>query len=232
MSRSTAGDSPEQPLFFAKPEQFRAWLEKHPENTAELWVGFHKRDTGKPSLTWPQSVDEALCFGWIDGRRKSLGDTSYTIRFTPRLATSKWSTVNSRRIAELIAAGRVLPAGLAAFERRDPVKSGVYAYEQRLSAKLEPEAERRFRADQRAWAYFEAEAPWYRRLATYWVVSAKREETRERRLATLIDCSARGSRIGELYLPAKSDSSKSKSRPKSKSKPKSKPKSKSKSKSK
>jgi len=220
MPRPTAGVSSEQPRYFATPERFRAWLEKHHEDRAELWVGFHKRDTGKPSMTWPQSVDEALCFGWIDGLRRSLGETSYAIRFTPRLATSNWSTVNTKRIAELIAEGRVLPVGLAAFERRNPAKSGVYAYEQRLSAKLEPEAERRLRADQKAWAYFEAEAPWYRRLATYWVVSAKREETRERRLATLIDCSARGSRIGELYLPGKSDSSKSKSKSKPKSKPK------------
>ena len=201
MPGARTGTSAERPRFFTKPEQFRAWLDKNHTKATELWVGFHKRATGKTSLTWPQSVDEALCYGWIDGIRKSLGAESYTIRFTPRKATSLWSTVNTRRIAELIAEGRVLPAGLAAFGRRDPVRSGVYSYEQRLNAKLDAEQERRFRANKKAWAYFESEAPWYRRAATHWVVSAKREETRERRLTTLIECSARGERIGALKLP-------------------------------
>jgi uncharacterized protein YdeI (YjbR/CyaY-like superfamily) len=198
------GSAADRPRFFAIPDHFRAWLEKHHTGAAELWVGFYKRDTGKASITWPQSVDEALCFGWIDGVRKSLGDESYVIRFTPRRPTGKWSTVNTRRIAELIAQGRVAPAGLAAFARRDAAKSGVYAYEQRYTAKLEPEQERRFRANRKAWSYFESEAPWYRRTVTHWVVSAKREETRERRLATLIDCSARGRRIDGLERPGRS----------------------------
>ena len=195
------GSAADRPRFFASPARFRAWLEKHHADATELWVGFHKRDTGKPSITWPQSVDEALCFGWIDGIRKSLGDESYTIRFTPRRPTGKWSTVNTRRMAELEAQGRVAAAGRAAFALRDEKKSGVYAYEQRYTAQLEPEQERRFRANRKAWSYFESEAPWYRRTATHWVVSAKREETRERRLVTLIDCSARGRRIGELERP-------------------------------
>jgi uncharacterized protein YdeI (YjbR/CyaY-like superfamily) len=199
--RAVAGSSAEHPRFFATPERFHAWLEKNHEGAAELWVGFYKRDTGRASITWPQSVDEALCFGWIDGIRKSLGDESYVIRFTPRRPTGKWSTVNTRRIGELIAEGRVHPAGLEAFARRDAPKSSEYAYERRHAAKLEPEHERRFRANQKAWAYFESEAPWYRRTSTHWVVSAKREETRERRLGILIDCSGRGERIGLLKRP-------------------------------
>ncbi len=159
MGRPSSGSSPRQPRFFATPERFRAWLEQHHADATELWVGFHKRDSGKPSITWPQSVDQALCFGWIDGIRKSLGDESYVIRFTPRRPTGKWSTVNTRRIGELIAQGLVHPAGLAAFERRDAAKSGVYAYEQRHQAQLEPSFERRFRANAKAWAYFESEAP-------------------------------------------------------------------------
>jgi uncharacterized protein YdeI (YjbR/CyaY-like superfamily) len=204
VTRRPSGASADQPRFFTTPERFRAWLEQHHADATELWVGFHKRDTGKASITWPQSVDQALCFGWIDGIRKSLGDQSYVIRFTPRRPTGKWSTVNTRRMSELMEQGLVRPAGLAAFERRDAAKSADYSYERRHQAKLPKAFERRFRANERAWSYFEAEAPWYRRATTHWVVSAKREETRERRLATLIDCSARGKRIGGLERPAKS----------------------------
>src|SRR6186713_2226558 len=161
------------PIFFANPSDFRKWLKKNHKKETELVVGFYKVDSGKPNMTWPQSVDEALCFGWIDGIRKSLGETSYVIRFTPRRASSRWSDVNTRRIAELIAAGRVRPAGLAALGRRDPAKSGVYSYEQRQSAKLEPAHQRRFRAHRDAWAWFAAQPPWYRRIAAFYVVSAK-----------------------------------------------------------
>jgi uncharacterized protein YdeI (YjbR/CyaY-like superfamily) len=192
------------PRFFADPTAFRAWLEEQHAVADEVVVGYRRRDSGLAGITWPESVDVALCFGWIDGIRKSLGEISYTIRFTPRRPTGKWSTVNTRRIGELIAQGLVHPAGLAAFERRDAAKSGVYAYEQRHQAQLEPSFERRFRANAKAWAYFESEAPWYRRTVTHGVVRAKREDTRERRLATLIDCSARGERIGQLERPAKS----------------------------
>jgi uncharacterized protein YdeI (YjbR/CyaY-like superfamily) len=198
------GSAADRPRFFATPAQFRAWLEKRHADALELWVGFHKRDTGKASITWPQSVDEALCFGWIDGIRKSLGDESYVIRFTPRRPTGKWSAVNIKRMAELEAQRRVTAAGRAAFARRDEKKSAEYSYERRFTAKLEPEQERRFRANRKAWSYFESEAPWYRRTTTHWVVSAKREETRERRLATLIDCSARGRRIDGLERPGRS----------------------------
>jgi uncharacterized protein YdeI (YjbR/CyaY-like superfamily) len=203
-SARSPGSAADHPRFFATPDRFRAWLEKHHTDAAELWVGFHKRDTRKPSITWPQSVDEALCFGWIDGIRKSLGDESYVIRFTPRKSTGKWSTVNVKRIAELEAQGRMMPAGRAAFAKRDEKKSAEYSYERRFTAELDPEQERRFRANRKAWAYFESEAPWYRRNTTHWVVSAKREETRERRLATLIERSARGRRIDGLERPGRS----------------------------
>lgn len=180
------------PLFFATPAEWRAWLEANHASETELLVGFHKKGTGMPSITWPESVDEALCFGWIDGVRRSLGAESYTIRFTPRKARSVWSNVNIRRAGELIAEGRMTPAGLRAFEARTGERSGVYSFEQEDQAKvvLSPEMEARFRADAVAWEYFQSRPPWYRRTATWWVISAKREETREKRIATLIADSA------------------------------------------
>jgi uncharacterized protein YdeI (YjbR/CyaY-like superfamily) len=191
-----------RPKFFATPEAFRAWFDAHHERETELLVGFYKKDSGKPSITWPESVDEALSFGWIDGKRQRVDELCYTIRFTPRNARSNWSAVNIKRIAELIAQGRVRPAGLAAFERRAPERTGIYSYENRKSAKLDPEAEREFRGNKKAWAYFEAEAPSYRTLAIWWVITAKREATRRSRLATLISDSARGQRIpGQIQRP-------------------------------
>jgi uncharacterized protein YdeI (YjbR/CyaY-like superfamily) len=184
-----------RPKFFATPEAFRSWLEAHHEREAECLVGFYKKDSGKPSITWPESVDEALSFGWIDGKRLSLDEISYTIRFTPRKARSNWSAVNVKRMAVLIAQGRVRPMGLAAFERRAPARTGIYSYENRKSAMLDPDAEREFRRNKKAWAYFEAEAPSYRQQAIWWVITAKREETRRSRLSRLIDDSARGLRI-------------------------------------
>lgn len=180
------------PVFFATPAEWRAWLEANHASETELLVGFHKKGTGMPSITWPESVDEALCFGWIDGVRRSLGAESYTIRFTPRKARSVWSNVNIRRAGELIAEGRMTPAGLRAFEARTGERSGVYSFEQEDQAKvvLSPEMEARFRADAVAWEYFQSRPPWYRRTATWWVISAKREETREKRIATLIADSA------------------------------------------
>jgi uncharacterized protein YdeI (YjbR/CyaY-like superfamily) len=163
-----------------------------------LWVGFHKKATGRPSLTWPESVDEALCFGWIDGLRKSIDADSYMIRFTPRRPGSTWSLVNSRRARALIEEGRMQPAGLAAFKARDPVKSGTYSFEQRSAAALDAESEARFMADRAAWRFFQAQPAGYRRTAIFWVVSARREETRARRLATLIADSAAGQRLGLL----------------------------------
>jgi uncharacterized protein YdeI (YjbR/CyaY-like superfamily) len=190
------------PIFFAAPEDFRDWLERHHGSATELWVGFHKVHTGKPSLTWPQSVDEALCYGWIDGVRKSLGADGYMIRFTPRRPTSIWSAVNLKRVPELVAEGRMRPAGLAAYERRDDAKSAVYAYENRPKA-FDAESERAFRARKKAWAFFEAQPPYYRRVVVYWVMEAKRPETRAKRLTTLIECSARGERLPGLTPPGK-----------------------------
>jgi uncharacterized protein YdeI (YjbR/CyaY-like superfamily) len=192
-----------KPTFFAKLADFRAWLEKNHERESELLVGFYKKATGRPSITWPEAVDEALCFGWIDGIRRSLGDESYTIRFTPRKPRSTWSAVNIERAKELVAEGRMRPAGLAAFEARSDDRSAIYAYEQRHAAKLTAEEEREFRTNEGAWAFFEAQPPSYRTTAIWWIVSAKREETRVRRLRTLIDDSANGRRLRQLTPPAR-----------------------------
>jgi uncharacterized protein YdeI (YjbR/CyaY-like superfamily) len=192
-----------KPVFFTTPAKFRAWLEKHHDSAQELLVGFHKKGSGKQSITWPESVDQALCFGWIDGVRRSIDATSYSIRFTPRRSRSIWSAVNIRRAEELIQQGLMRPAGQRAFEDRMEDRSGIYSYEQRQSAELDPAYERRFRDNERAWAFFQAQAPGYRKTAVYWVVSAKKEETRERRLATLIEDSAQQQLIGPLSRPAK-----------------------------
>ena len=187
--------------FFASPAAFRAWLATHHESASELWVGFHRKGTGRPSLTWPESVDEALCFGWIDGVRKRVDDERYVIRFTPRKPASAWSAVNLAKMEALLAEGRVKPAGLAAYERRSEAKSRIYSYEQRRQATFPPELARRFRAEKGAWKFFAAQPPGYRSIATFWVVSAKREETRLRRLQKLIDCSAEGRRLPQLAPP-------------------------------
>jgi uncharacterized protein YdeI (YjbR/CyaY-like superfamily) len=189
------------PAFFATPEEFRAWLAEHHETERELLVGFHKKGSGRPSITWPESVDQALCFGWIDGVRRRVDDDSYTIRFTPRKARSTWSAVNVKRMKELVEAELVAPAGVAAFERRADDRTAIYSYEQRKAAQLEPEQEQRFKADERAWAFFEAQPPSYRRAATHWVTSAKREETRERRLTQLIEHSSAGRGVPPLTRP-------------------------------
>jgi uncharacterized protein YdeI (YjbR/CyaY-like superfamily) len=191
-----------EPVFFATPAEFRAWLEEHHDERTELLVGFYKKGTGKPSITWPESVDQALCFGWIDGVRRSLGADAYTIRFTPRKPNSVWSTANVKRANELVELGQMRQAGLRAFEARTERRVGIYSYEQaRDAARLDPEQEREFRANPAAWEWFERQPPWYRRGATWWVVSAKREETRKRRLATLIEDSANGRTIGPLTRP-------------------------------
>lgn len=184
-----------RPTFFATPGELGKWLKTHHGSHAELWVGFYKKGCGKPSITWPESVDEALCVGWIDGIRKSLGAESYVIRFTPRKAASTWSAINIARMAVLIEEGRVHPGGLAAFARRSEKKSGIYAYEQRSEAKLGPTFLERFRANTAAWKYFEARPRGYRQKAVWWVVNAKREETRQSRLERLIALSAEGREI-------------------------------------
>jgi len=187
-----------RPTFFETPADFRAWLEEHHDSAEVLWVGYYKKSSGRASITWPESVDEALCFGWIDGLRKSIDDVSYKIRFTPRKPDSNWSAVNIARVEELLEKDRMRPAGIAAYERRLEKKSRVYSYEQRKRAALDPEAERRFRAHSEAWKFFRSQPPGYRRTAIFWVVSAKREDTRRRRLETLIEDSANGLRIGPL----------------------------------
>jgi uncharacterized protein YdeI (YjbR/CyaY-like superfamily) len=190
-----------EPAFFSTPAEFRVWLERHHADRRELLVGFHKKASGRPSITWPQSVDEALCFGWIDGVRRSLGDQAYTIRFSPRQARSTWSAVNVRRARELIEEGRMAPAGLAAFEARGDDRTAIYSYEQRRAATLEADQEQRFRAATEAWEWFQARPPSYRRAAIHWVTSAKRPDTREWRLQALIEDSAAGRPIGPLTRP-------------------------------
>jgi len=185
-------------LFFATPADFRAWLDRHHASEQELSVGFYKRDSGKPSITWSESVDAALSYGWIDGVRNSIDEVSYRIRFTPRKPTSTWSAINVKRVAELTKLGLMRPAGMKAFEARKGDKTGIYAYEQRTGAKLPRAYERRLRANKKAWDFFQSQPPWYRRTATYRVISAKQKETRLRRLAELIKDSEVGRPIKEL----------------------------------
>ncbi len=176
-------------LFFPTPADLRAWFEANHATARELWIGFYKIGSGKPSVTYPESVDEALCFGWIDGVRQRIDDVSYTNRFTPRQKRSTWSNVNIKRVGELTAQGRMHPAGLAAYEARSAERSGVYTYEQ-PAHELEAVYTAQVQANPAAWAFFQAQSAWYRRTAIRWVMSAKQEETRQRRLATLIADSA------------------------------------------
>lgn len=189
----------EEATFFATPEDLRARLEEIHESERELWVGFHKKGSGRPSITWAEAVDEALCVGWIDGVRKRVDEASYKIRFTPRAKTSRWSKVNVGRVAALTKEGRMRPAGVAAFKARGHVAAGS-AHEQE-SVELEPDQERRFRANRKAWKWFQQQPPSYRKTATWWVISAKREETRERRLVALIGDSADSRAVKPLTRP-------------------------------
>lgn len=192
---------PPRPRFFATPAALRAWFEEHHATATELVVGYYKKASGKPSITWPASVDEALCFGWIDGIRRSLSADAYTIRFTPRKPTSIWSAVNVANVERLTKAGRMKPAGLAAFAARTAARTGVYAFERAATAVLTPAQERALRGNRRAAAFFDAQPPWYRKAAIHWVISAKREDTRERRLRQLIADSAAGRTIPPLTRP-------------------------------
>jgi uncharacterized protein YdeI (YjbR/CyaY-like superfamily) len=189
--------------FFPSPSAWRAWLEEHHADSEELWVGLYKRSSERPSITWPEAVDGALCFGWIDGLRKSVDDSSYKIRFTPRKARSVWSAVNVKRATELSALGLMHPAGLAAFQKREAKRTEIYSYEQRKSAQLPPAYERKLRAHKTAWKFFQAQAPWYQRTSSFWVISAKKEETRWKRLASLIEHSGRQRTIPPLTRPPK-----------------------------
>ena len=186
------------PKFFATQAAWRTWLATHHATAAELLVGFYKVGTGKPSITWNQSVDEALCFGWIDGVRRSIDDRAYSIRFTPRKATSIWSAKNVARMAELLAAQLVTPAGEAAFAKRSAARTAVYSFERPEEAVLPPAMAAQLAKRKRAAAYFAEQPPWYRRSAIHWVIGAKREATRASRLATLIECSTQGEWIGLL----------------------------------
>lgn len=180
--------------FFQTQDDFRGWLNENHATETELVVGYYKVKTGIPSMTWPESVDQALCFGWIDGIRRTIGDESYSIRFTPRRPKSIWSAVNIKKVAELTEKGLMKPAGVAAFEKRDEDKSRIYAYE-RKTAKLSPEFEKRFRANKMAWKFFKDQPAGYRKVCVYWIMSAKQEETKARRLAKLIGESEKGRRV-------------------------------------
>ena len=189
-----------EPRFFATPADLGAWFAENHAREGELWVGFHKRGSGRPSITWAEAVDEALCVGWIDGLTKRVDETSYKIRFTPRKARSTWSLRNVERVAELTEQGRMLPAGIEAFERRTADNTGIYSFEQE-TVELAPAYERELKANAKAWEFFSSKPPSYRRPAINWVMSAKREETRLRRLATLIEDSAEGRTIKPLTRP-------------------------------
>ena len=194
---------PWKPRFFSSLSAWRAWLEKHHADSKELWVGLYKLDSGRPSITWPEAVDGALCFGWVDGVRKRVDDISYKIRFTPRKARSVWSAVNVRRATELSAAGLMHPAGLAAFQKRQGNLSAIYSYEQKKSAKLPVAYEKKFRARKTAWEFFQAQPPGYQRTCNFWIISAKKEETRLKRLAVLIEDSEHQRKIGPLTRPTR-----------------------------
>lgn len=183
------------PTFFETALQFRSWLEANHASAAELIVGFRKVGSGMPSMTWPESVDEALCFGWIDGVRKRIDDASYQIRFSPRRKGSIWSLININKVRELTKAGRMRPAGVAAYETRKQEKTGVYAFERESPAELTPAEVREFKKNRVAWKYFETVAPSYRRVITHWVVSAKQPATRARRLDQLMQACAEQRRI-------------------------------------
>jgi uncharacterized protein YdeI (YjbR/CyaY-like superfamily) len=182
------------PQFFQTPADFRTWLEKNHATATELWVGFYKRDSGNPSITWPESVDQALCFGWIDGVRKRVDETSYQIRFTPRRRGSIWSAINIMRATELVRQKQMRPAGIKAFAARIENKSGIYSYEQR-STELNEAYAKQLKKNKAAWNFFRTQPPSYRKMIGWWIISAKKEETRMARLTRLITESAKGKRL-------------------------------------
>jgi len=190
-----ATSSKASPRFFATPAAFRTWLMKNHTKAAELVVGFYKRETGKPSLTWSESVDVALCFGWIDGVRRKHSEVAYTIRFTPRRPGSNWSAINIRKMAHLETDGLMTAAGRTAFDDLKKGKARTYSYEQRKSAAFDQSQQGAFKRQKAAWTFFEAQAPSYRQAVTHWVTSAKKEETRQARLAKLIAASKAGKRL-------------------------------------
>ena len=198
MMQSFWGDNQKmKPKFFTSPDQFHQWLEKNQDSATELLVGFYKKMSGKESITYPEALDEALCFGWIDGVRKSIDNASYTIRFTPRKSKSIWSLVNVRHVERLKQEGRMKPSGLAAFALRDPRRTGIYSFENN-PRELSAAYKRKFRQNKKAWEFFEAQPPFFRKTAAFYVMSAKKEETQIRRLEQLIECSAKEIRLGVI----------------------------------
>ena len=183
------------PLYFATPAAFHEWLEKNHQTKSEQWIGFYRKASGRPSITWAEAVDEALCFGWIDGLRKTIDASSYKIRFTPRRPSSNWSATNIARMKDLIRDGRVRPAGITVFQRRTPAKSRVYSYENRKAARLSSAATKLFRAESTAWRFFQQQPASYRQTAIWWMVSAKRPQTQNNRLQRLIASSKAGRRL-------------------------------------
>lgn len=194
--------TPENVIFFETPAELRAWFEKNHATAGELWLGYHLKRTGRPSVTWQEVVDQELCFGWIDSVRYSLDDDRSAQRITPRRKRSVWSAVNIKRFGELERAGLVHPAGRAAFEKRDEARSRIYSYENR-SRGFDAAHESEFRKHKLAWAFFEAQPPSYRKTAAFWVMSAKRAETRERRLMALIERSRNRERLPHLVSPSR-----------------------------
>lgn len=188
-----------KPKFFSTPAEFRQWLEQNHDKESELMIGFHRKASGKKSITYAEAVDEALCFGWIDGVRKKLNETSYVQRFTPRKPRSIWSLINVNHVERLKKEGRMHAAGLETYERRTPERTGIYSFENR-PRQLSPAYEKRFRENKKAWKFFEEQPPYYKRLMLFRIMSAKKEETQIRRLEQLIECSAKGERLG---LPQK-----------------------------
>ena len=186
---------PDAPRFFATAAQFRAWLARNADTASVLNVGFYRAGSRRPSITWPESVDEALSYGWIDGVRRRIDDHAYQIRFSPRREGSVWSAINVARAQELIAAGRMRPQGLRAYEQRIERRSRIYSYEQRHAARLTRDDLRRFRGNTQAWDWFEREAPSRRRAMLHWIASAKQPQTRARRLDKLIESAAAGVRL-------------------------------------
>ena len=183
-----------KPRFFSSPAQFREWLERNHDHETELLVGFHKKSSGKKSITYAEALDEALCFGWIDGVRKNFDETSYTIRFTPRKARSIWSNVNVRHVERLKKEGRMAEPGLEAYARRDPKRTGIYAFENR-PRELSPAYEKTFRKNKAAWKFFEELPPAFKNLMIFYVMGAKKEETQLKRLKRLIESSEKGVRL-------------------------------------
>jgi uncharacterized protein YdeI (YjbR/CyaY-like superfamily) len=196
------GKDPKSPTHFTSAPEFRAWLTKNHATVSELWVGFYKKSAKRPGTTYGEALDEALCYGWIDGVRYAVDALSYKIRFTPRRPRSIWSLVNVRHVQRLKQLGKMATPGLKAFEAREHHRTGIYAFEQKRPG-LATKHKKLFRANKTAWEFFSSQAPWYQRTVGHWVSSARHEETQMRRLAQLIKDSENGRRIDQLTPKAK-----------------------------